>query len=421
MPKPEDIEGLKDIKIGELNDISFDMEDPLLTNELDGESLLTNLLSAFVKRESAFDRKRPHKGIVLLSTKVQTTGVVGVHGIGLKALEFLGVNNIRNFAVVRVPEIHGGIPIPNMQALVEVQANSYERSSKTPAKFAEISEQDKLLLSMHDPYFSAPIGSDGMEPLKPGDIVLLDGDGIIIKKVEDSEVGFFGRALQSIRSLFGGGAGKPLGGQVLEDLNDSAINADLDFTPTIVGDDLTAVSGIVSQETAFWSDKVETDPEAYPRLQLYWDTVGIAVGGWDPQGTPWSAAYISYVLNAAGSGLSPVAAHYEYVQQATDGVGGYGIIDLAGESAQIEPNIGDIFVKRRGGGVTATHGDIVYEISDGQVLLSGGNVGSDRDGQQTVKSGDSQATGRILTLDGDGYYNNFGPYVTLVKLNPKFV
>ena len=88
MPKPEDIEGLKDIKIGELNDISFDMEDPLLTNELDGESLLTNLLSAFVKRESAFDRKRPHKGIVLLSTKVQTTGVVGVHGIGLKALEF---------------------------------------------------------------------------------------------------------------------------------------------------------------------------------------------------------------------------------------------------------------------------------------------------------------------------------------------
>ena len=410
MPKVEDIEGLKDIKIGELNDISFDMEDPLLTNEIDGESLLSNLLSAFVKRESAFDRKRPHKGIVLLATKVQTTGVVGVHGIGKKALEFLGVNNIRNFAVVRVPEIHSGIPIPNMQALLEVQANSYERSNKNksgpPAKFAEISEQDKLLLSMHDPYFSAPIGSDGMVPLKPGDIVLLDGDGIIISKVEDSEVGFFGRLKKGLLNALDWAGGVPLRRSVLDE---TELTFNEDESGRIMGDDLPGVTGVVAEEMAFWTDKVETDPEAYARLQLYWDTIGVM--DWDPVGTPWSAAYISYVLQAAGSGLPGAAAHYLYVEQAKRGEAGYDAVVVKNTSSLVKANIGDVLVKDRGDGredYFKTHGDIVYAIANDQAYLSGGNLGG------TVKT-------EILELDNDGYYRSFGPYEMLVKLGARFV
>jgi N-acetyl-anhydromuramyl-L-alanine amidase AmpD len=205
MPEITDPEQLKEIKIGQLNDISFDLEDPLVTNEYDGQSLFTNMVSKFLGRESAFNQKRPHKGIVLLSSKVQTAGITGLPGILKKPAEFFGVNKVRNFAIVRVPEIHGHIPLPDMAALASV-AESYDK--KGASKYAEINDEDKLLLSMHDPYFSAPIDSGDMPQLKPGDIVLLDGDGVIIQVVEPAEVGFAQAFLGSIREKFG--LGKPL-------------------------------------------------------------------------------------------------------------------------------------------------------------------------------------------------------------------
>ena len=205
MPEITDPEQLKEIKIGQLNDISFDLEDPLVTNEYDGQSLFTNMVSKFLGRESAFNQKRPHKGIVLLSSKVQTAGITGLPGILKKPAEFFGVNKVRNFAIVRVPEIHGHIPLPDMTALASV-AESYDK--KGESKYAEINDEDKLLLSMHDPYFSAPIDSGDMPQLKPGDIVLLDGDGVIIQVVEPAEVGFAQAFLGSIREKFG--LGKPL-------------------------------------------------------------------------------------------------------------------------------------------------------------------------------------------------------------------
>ena len=200
MPQGVDnIEQLKDIKIGELNDISFNIDDALITDGYDSESLLGNMMSAFLKRESAFNKKRPHKGIVLLSSKVQTRGIENLGG-GLQSIfSFFGAGNqVRNFAIIRVPEIHGHIPVPDMNRLLEVASNVFKKSNEDASlAYAQLKERDKLLLSMHDPYFSSPIGSDDMVPLKPGDIVLLDGDGLIVKKVEDSEVGFFGRLKRS--------------------------------------------------------------------------------------------------------------------------------------------------------------------------------------------------------------------------------
>ena len=420
MPNPiEDIEQLKDIKIGELNDISFDLEDPLVTNEYDGKSLMSNMISAFLGRESAFDKKRPHKGIVLLSSKVQTLGITGIkNSLVNSALELTSINKVRNFAIVRVPEIHGHIPTPSMQALIEVAEDSYEPSKRNLiTNTADLSERDKLLLSMHDPYFSSPIGAGNMRHLKPGDIVLLDGDGFIIELVEPAEVSFLGSIYQSAVSNLNWLAGRRLGGNVLGELNQQAINSEQ--TGVIIGDDLSQVTSAVQTEQAFWNGVVETDSIAYSRLQAYWSLIPSATF-WSPAGTPWSAAYISYILNQAGSGLTPVSAHYLYVKQASEGIAGYGIIDTTDRSSRIRANIGDILVKPRGG-TTETHGDIVYSISENRALLSGGNVGSDTPGQQTVKSGDSEVTGRILKLDEEGNYQSFGPYTTLVKRNPRFI
>ena len=47
MPELNDIEDLKEVKIGDLNDISFSADDPLVTNEHDGRSLISNMLSSF--------------------------------------------------------------------------------------------------------------------------------------------------------------------------------------------------------------------------------------------------------------------------------------------------------------------------------------------------------------------------------------
>ena len=259
---------------------------------------------------------------------------------------------------------------------------------------------------MHDPYFSAPIGSDGMVPLKPGDIVLLDGYGIIISKVEDSEVGFFGRLKKGLLNALDWAGGVPLRRSVLDE---TELTFNEDESGRIMGDDLPGVTGVVAEEMAFWTDKVETDPEAYARLQLYWDTIGVM--DWDPVGTPWSAAYISYVLQAAGSGLPGAAAHYLYVEQAKRGEAGYDAVVVKNTSSLVKANIGDVLVKDRGDGredYFKTHGDIVYAIANDQAYLSGGNLGG------TVKT-------EILELDNDGYYRSFGSYEMLVKLGARFV
>ena len=75
---PTVIDALKDVKeiaLGDLNDISFDMEGPLVTDEFNGMSLFTGLLQKFLERTNVFSAKKPHKGIVLLSTVVNTEGM----------------------------------------------------------------------------------------------------------------------------------------------------------------------------------------------------------------------------------------------------------------------------------------------------------------------------------------------------------
>ena len=194
-------EGLSEIPIGELNNMAFRSDDPLVTNEYNGKSLLSGLMGKFLERINIFDNKRPHKGVVLLSAKVQMAGV-DLQSIlppwATTAWSFLSGDdngNFRNFAIVRVPEVHGHLPTPNMQTIEAHAGQIYSPiADQRDDGRAQLPDQEKLLLSMHDGYFSAPINDSDMPWLKPGDIVLLDGDGLIIQLVEPSAVGFWTRA-----------------------------------------------------------------------------------------------------------------------------------------------------------------------------------------------------------------------------------
>ena len=198
MPDPT-LDSLKEIALGELNDDSFDMESPLITNELNGKSLLSLLMDKVVERKNVFDIKKPHKGVVLLSTSVLTAGISDPRTrrnavrTG-RVSEEDSIPVFRNFAIIRVPEHHAHIPSPNMRLLLEA-------TESDPASRAQLETEDKLLLSMHDGFFSSPTNLDDMPQLKAGDIILLDGDGLIIKCVEPAttDTSFFGRARSCTR------------------------------------------------------------------------------------------------------------------------------------------------------------------------------------------------------------------------------
>ena len=160
------------------------------------------------------------------------------------------------------------------------------------------------------------------------------------------------------------------------------------ISKTIRGSDNNAIKKIVENEITAWQGKKETDSSVQDRLAAYWDNIG--VDSWTAAGTPWSGAFISYVLkndsSFTGSGL-----HAEYVEDVIDGVypgwTAYNVpINTYGEH-YIEVNVGDVFVKSRLGGYKAGHGDIVYRVDtqEGKAYLIGGNMGGSQSGQQGLR------------------------------------
>ena len=404
----------KDVALGELNDLSFDMESPLITEELNGKSLFSYLMDNLVERKNVFDVKKQHKGIVLLAAQIQTEGITNerVAGAGVTAgARERGeeqVPTFRNFAFVRVPEVHAHIPSPNMNLLLDTDFTT-DRSN------AQLPPDDKLKISMHDAYYSSPINDDTMRAIQSGDVVLIDGDGIIIKVLEGSVLEPFGPG--------GGGAipayidwafGSTLGDSddVLDALSDLAVNSAADDPKIITGTDINGVTGLVEEETTFWAGKKEDDDDVYQRLVLYYEKTSLG-DNWTPSGTPWSAAYISYIVNTANSAFKGSSLHVSYVNNAAKGVGGYGLVEINNNKDKIQANIGDIFVKDRSGSTTASHGDVVWKIdlpapgtSGGGAFLSGGNLG------------DSVKSDITVSVDDEGYYTSFGKYEVIVKYLP---
>ena len=166
------------------------------------------------------------------------------------------------------------------------------------------------------------------------------------------------------------------------------------------GNDDLKIQEQIKEEIDFWNSRVETDPGAEQQLAKYWNYVNVK--NWDPVETPWSAAFISYVLR--NSGFPKTSAHYQYIEQIKNSpVSPYRLFDI-GKQKEVFLNVGDVLVKPRSGSDYATHGDIVYKIENGKAFLVGGNLSN------TVK------ISRLVDVDSRGkVMSNLNPYVILIK------
>jgi len=154
----------------------------------------------------------------------------------------------------------------------------------------------------------------------------------------------------------------------------------------------TAVEAIVDearQHLDAWNGMTETDPSVRHLLVDYWRTVtggthpDVAFGsGWETS-VPWSAAFVSYVVDKAAPGtLTPAQGHWTYTKAALNA--------SPGEYHALRPETtivreGDIVVKNRSGGTMTfddlsrvgfapTHGDIVVDVFPDFAVAIGGNV-----------------------------------------------
>ena len=144
---------------------------------------------------------------------------------------------------------------------------------------------------------------------------------------------------------------------------------------SFAGQDLD-IGNEVQEEIDAWSGRVETDSEVYERLQAYWDNLGVT--GWTPSGTPWSGAFVSYILR--NEGFDGDGLHAAYVRDIMDNKyrnwSAHSIPLNLYANDGVEVNIGDVLLAERSGSYTAGHGDVVYRIDEsaGKVYLVGGNL-----------------------------------------------
>ena len=154
-------------------------------------------------------------------------------------------------------------------------------------------------------------------------------------------------------------------------------------------------------ELLFWNNKKETDIEAFPRLEQYWDYVNFG-DNWSPSGTPWSSAFVSYLLR--GQDFPKKAAHRLYIKDIIDGKhqtwGAYSIP----KTERLQLHVGDVLIKPRSGDYNNSHGDVVYKIEKGQAFLVGGNLGN------------TARITEIFKVDENGFVlEDVSPYLVILK------
>jgi len=96
--------------------------------------------------------------------------------------------------------------------------------------------------------------------------------------------------------------------------------------------------------------------------------------------TPWSAAFISFIMKSSGTQFPASGVHTTYAQKIRDGFGDWAALDPKTTKIQV----GDVVVQNRAGNrqrFTSTpwtglsHGDVVVSISNGYIEAIGGNLG----------------------------------------------
>jgi len=163
------------------------------------------------------------------------------------------------------------------------------------------------------------------------------------------------------------------------------------------------IASEVQQASDFWQNKKETSAGAEAELTKYWESVGWNRSQWSASGTPWSAAFVSYILR--DQDFPAQSSHFMYTLDAEKGAGGWSAFSIPKNKDKLVVSVGDVLVKPRSGGDTNAHGDVVYAIQDGAAGLVGGNL-SDSVGFVTIG------------LNPDGTIRDAKDYLVLLKKNP---
>jgi len=138
---------------------------------------------------------------------------------------------------------------------------------------------------------------------------------------------------------------------------------------------------------ANYDQSIEPNEQAaiWDRLNRYWTNLGTS----HPPGIPWSAAFVSYLLDE--SGFIGHGSHAQYIGTLTRVLencqySGWYPFNLVKNKNKIKIQVGDILVKPRvsfsfnsetatvSADTTASHGDVVYKIENGTAFLCGGNT-----------------------------------------------
>ena len=182
--------------------------------------------------------------------------------------------------------------------------------------------------------------------------------------------------------------------------------ADLPPGSIIEGFDEDSVTLVAEAEIKAWTGLKETSEEAYPLLEKYWNNDPNNLE-WTPSGTPWSAVFVSYIMNNSVGSFPNSASHAVYSRAVSEGNSGYSFIKISDlpKGAKVQANLGDILLYERDS-QGASHGDVVYLTPNvKKARLVGGNL------SDTVSTME-------LDLEGDaGYYASFGKYKFIIKHN----
>jgi hypothetical protein len=164
-----------------------------------------------------------------------------------------------------------------------------------------------------------------------------------------------------------------------------------------------SISKVAKRELDFWKGKKETSSGAFDRLKKYWDNTDLR--SWTPSGTPWSAAFISYILK--DQKFRGQASHYKYTTDVIEGKNpGWSAFSIPKNKSKLKVQVGDVLVKPRTGGKYNTHGDVVVKVIPGLAYMMGGNLGNTAKITSPIK------------LNPNGTIRDAGNYLVLLKKNP---
>ena len=174
-----------------------------------------------------------------------------------------------------------------------------------------------------------------------------------------------------------------------------------------VGINVTTLQTLTDSQLQFWKGKKEkgSGPE-FGVLTTYWSKIGVS--NWTYNGTPWSAAFISWILMTSGTGFPGAASHMKYTENIINGQGpGWSAYSLTKGPPII--NIGDVLIRPRGSGTPKddaywySHGDVVYKIENNVAFLAGGNLG------------DTAKVAAKISIDSSGRASDTKNYIVILK------